>query len=252
MAAKAKEKKEKGKKGKHKGEKGREEKTVEKAALPAAQATAPDDGQGKAKSADGGIPHTSTDDAILDAVIECVARGGIEGLTTRRIAAQAGVNEVTLFRRFGNKEALLEAVFAREAARIRASAVQYSGNLEADLARVVNVFSDALVRRAGVLPILMEAAQRRSDVRTAAQHSLSAFGEVADVLARYMEEGRLQREPPAQVLTALVGPLVFGAVLGGIGGPRTAVDAESHVRGFLYGRAAKQESAKKNGAARER
>src|SRR5215203_2655427 len=52
---------------------------------------------------------TDTGNTILDAVLGCLATYGTAGLTTRRIAAMAGVNEVTIFRRFGSKEALLRA-----------------------------------------------------------------------------------------------------------------------------------------------
>src|SRR5437764_5985585 len=47
---------------------------------------------------------------ILDAAKKVYAQHGFRGATTRLIAAEAGVNEVTLFRTFGSKGALLEAV----------------------------------------------------------------------------------------------------------------------------------------------
>ncbi len=46
---------------------------------------------------------------LLDAAALMYERYGATGATTRRIAAEAQVNEVTLFRHFGTKEALLEA-----------------------------------------------------------------------------------------------------------------------------------------------
>jgi AcrR family transcriptional regulator len=50
---------------------------------------------------------------LLDAAARVFAQHGASGATTRRIADQAGVNEVTLFRLFGSKDALLdEAVHA--------------------------------------------------------------------------------------------------------------------------------------------
>ena len=49
-------------------------------------------------------------DRILDAAKKIYAQHGFRGATTRLIAAEAGVNEVTLFRTFGSKGALLEAV----------------------------------------------------------------------------------------------------------------------------------------------
>jgi len=45
---------------------------------------------------------------LLNAAVSVYARYGSAGATTRRIAAEAEVNEVTLFRHFGSKEALLE------------------------------------------------------------------------------------------------------------------------------------------------
>src|SRR3982751_3807637 len=49
-------------------------------------------------------------DRILDAAKKVYAQHGFRGATTRLIAIEAGVNEVTLFRTFGSKSALLEAV----------------------------------------------------------------------------------------------------------------------------------------------
>jgi AcrR family transcriptional regulator len=47
---------------------------------------------------------------ILDAAARVYAKHGFRGATTRLIAAEADVNEITLFRTFGSKGALLEAV----------------------------------------------------------------------------------------------------------------------------------------------
>ena len=44
---------------------------------------------------------------ILDAAVVLYSRHGFRGTTTRRIAQEAGVNEVTLFRTFGSKESLI-------------------------------------------------------------------------------------------------------------------------------------------------
>jgi AcrR family transcriptional regulator len=51
----------------------------------------------------------NTEDRILNATIKILDREGWEGATTKRIAAEAGVNEVTLFRKFKTKQLLLEA-----------------------------------------------------------------------------------------------------------------------------------------------
>src|SRR4030081_433641 len=48
-------------------------------------------------------------DEILAAAAGVFAQHGFRGSTTRRIADAAGVNEITIFRQFGSKEALIRA-----------------------------------------------------------------------------------------------------------------------------------------------
>ena len=55
-------------------------------------------------------PVPSTRHKLLEAAARVFARSGLEGATTRGIAREAGVNEVTLFRHFQSKDNLLAAV----------------------------------------------------------------------------------------------------------------------------------------------
>lgn len=57
-----------------------------------------------------------TRDALLEVTGRLFAEHGWRGTTTRRIAEEAGVNEVTLFRHFGSKELLLREAIERAAA----------------------------------------------------------------------------------------------------------------------------------------
>lgn len=49
-------------------------------------------------------------DRILDAAARVYAESGFRGATTRRIADEAHVNEITIFRQFGSKAALIDEV----------------------------------------------------------------------------------------------------------------------------------------------
>ncbi|UCF30801.1 MAG: TetR/AcrR family transcriptional regulator [bacterium] len=51
-----------------------------------------------------------TRDRILEATLELISEKGYLGATTREIAHQAGVSELTIFRKFGKKERLFEEV----------------------------------------------------------------------------------------------------------------------------------------------
>jgi AcrR family transcriptional regulator len=56
-------------------------------------------------------------DRILDAAQKVYAQHGFRGATTRLIAIEADVNEVTIFRTFGSKAALFEALVQRHVER---------------------------------------------------------------------------------------------------------------------------------------
>ena len=77
---------------------------------------------------------------LLSAAARVFARDGLEGATTRAISREAGVNEVTLFRHFGTKEHLLEAVVGRafgdrpassQAATLKADLESFAARYEA-------------------------------------------------------------------------------------------------------------------------
>jgi len=57
---------------------------------------------------------------LIDALLRQAARGGIEDLSVRAIAAEAGVNHGLVHRHFGSKGELVRAAIARTAARIMA------------------------------------------------------------------------------------------------------------------------------------
>lgn len=55
----------------------------------------------------------STKDKIIAAAMDLVNEKGYKGATTREIAEKAGLNEVTLFRHFGNKKGILKAIIKK-------------------------------------------------------------------------------------------------------------------------------------------
>ena len=57
-------------------------------------------------------------DQLLEAAARIYAEAGYRGATTRRIAVAAGVNEITLFRHFGSKDALIREAIQRAGSSI--------------------------------------------------------------------------------------------------------------------------------------
>jgi AcrR family transcriptional regulator len=65
----------------------------------------------------------SVREQLLEAAARLYAEAGYRGATTRRIAMQAGVNEITLFRHFGSKVALIREAIARAGSSMESQAL---------------------------------------------------------------------------------------------------------------------------------
>jgi AcrR family transcriptional regulator len=80
------------------------------------------------------IPGSDSRDRILEAAARVYAQHGFRGATTRLIAQEAGVNEVTLFRLFGSKAQLFDELLHKQ---LHASTVPLlpdePGDVEAEL-----------------------------------------------------------------------------------------------------------------------
>jgi AcrR family transcriptional regulator len=79
-------------------------------------------------------------DKLLDAAMRVFAESGFRGATTRRIAEAAGVNEVTLFRHFKSKSALISEAAQLYSRRRRETTLP---DIPADPARELGVWCTA-------------------------------------------------------------------------------------------------------------
>jgi len=91
---------------------------------------------------------TPTRQRLLAAAARVFARDGLSGSTTRAIAAEAGVNEVTLFRHFQTKDRLLTAVVGENFGPAPTAASvplpEPTDDLRADLLALARHYSRAL------------------------------------------------------------------------------------------------------------
>ncbi|MBW3112511.1 TetR/AcrR family transcriptional regulator [Bacillus sp. MCCB 382] len=71
----------------------------------------------------------NTSERILKAFTELFRNYGYKGATTRAVAQKAGVNEVTIFRHFGNKKGIMDALL---------QSVSFSPNLEKIISEEIN------------------------------------------------------------------------------------------------------------------
>jgi AcrR family transcriptional regulator len=152
---------------------------------------------------------------LLAATRSLLAAKGRRGTTTREIADQAGVNEATLFRQFGSKDALVDACVEHYCSTVELQELLASldGDLERDLQRIAS----ALIQRMENVRdlIVMSLAEENADgtVGEAAWRAPTAIKKiVADYMAKRIAAGELSGNP--LFLARFFMGMVFSYVMG--------------------------------------
>ncbi len=153
-----------------------------------------------------------SDAQILDATVASIRIHGVHGSTTREIARLAGVNEVTLFRRFGDKRQLVRAAVHDAIARQGAGEFVPTGDVRMDLFEIVRFYTAAFDPARGIALALVTEASRHPDLVDLLAEPVAVFGRAAEVIRYHQERGELIAEPVADALAALVGPLLFSTL----------------------------------------
>ena len=185
------------------------------------------------------MPEAVTDERMFDAALAVLAQRGYAGATTRRIAESAGVNEATLFRRFGDKRQLILAAIHADIPRLTQGALTVSGDLEADLIRVVEYYSTLHQHRDGLVGTLLLEGARNPDVAALIEQPLASLTRLAEIFASYQRTGQMVKEPTDFAVQALLAPLLLISILQRISSSEIAFpDARDVVQRFLHGRLA--------------
>lgn len=185
------------------------------------------------------MPKQIPDERVFTAAITVMGQHGYAGATTRQIAEEAGINEVTLFRRFGSKVELLRRALLAEVEVFEAEDLHDTGDIEADLRRIVAAYQRLLGRHGPLIPIVLSEASRNPEFRDVLEVPRRLLGRVAALLQSYQERGQLRREPPLQAVAGLIAPLLMPSLIGAeMPDPafRALVDPAKHVDAFLHGR----------------
>ena len=178
-----------------------------------------------------------TDATMFDAALAVLAERGYAGATTRRIAEAAGINEVTLFRRFGDKRQLILAAIHADISRLADNGLTTTGDIEADLIRVVEYYSGIYQHRNGLVGTLLLEGARNPDVAALIKEPLGAMSRLAEIFAGYQRAGQLVEEPTEFAVQALLAPLLVITLLRRVTSSEIALpDARTVVQRFLEGR----------------
>jgi len=154
---------------------------------------------------------------LIKAALELFTSQGVTETTTRQIAELAQVNEVTLFRQFGNKQGLLLAVLEDSAVFTHlgeslAEQLQQTKNLAEALKQYANDRIQALENIPGLLrSVVGEAGRYTMENRRALGRGVTiANRDVARYLATVIEREQLHPYLPPEKLASLLNGMLFG------------------------------------------
>ncbi|NJN32319.1 MAG: TetR family transcriptional regulator [Synechococcales cyanobacterium RM1_1_8] len=154
---------------------------------------------------------------LIATALELFATQGVTETTTRQIAERAGVNEVTIFRQFGNKHGLLLAtieeagVFSSIAQVLARQAREVSG-----LDQALRDYVDGRLEALAAVPdfvrsLVGEAGQYAPEYRQAIGRELSQANRfVAEYLETAIRQGHCQALLPAEQIASLLNSLILG------------------------------------------
>jgi AcrR family transcriptional regulator len=158
------------------------------------------------------MPEEETRQRILDAAVQLFSERGYDGATTRAIAALAGVNEVTLFRHFGSKKGLFQAMLRHNSALPGlefALRQRLTGDYRQDLLILATQVLTLLhARHKEIIMLLAEAERRPEMLEMVAFVPMQQRQMVSDYLKWQMAQGHVRPLDPDLAAQGLLGMLL--------------------------------------------
>ncbi|MGW5382133.1 TetR/AcrR family transcriptional regulator [Nocardia sp. NPDC003963] len=166
----------------------------------------------------------SVDEAIMDAALERILQVGIRRASLEDIARRAGLNRITIHRRFAGKDNLVEAVLERETQRMltEVTAIATTATtVEAQIEEtILHVLLQTRIHRL-VTQLLRVAPEEALGFYTVQGERLVAIGidYIVDMLTHAQDAGLVDRydpHPVAELIARLAHSLMLTPGVGGV------------------------------------
>jgi AcrR family transcriptional regulator len=159
------------------------------------------------------MPAPIAESRILEAALAVWREEGYRAATTRKVAQRAGIGEVTLFRRFGDKATLFSKALAYEAQRMLDNDLAFTGDVRHDLLQIAQAYDRMLDRNAAIVVDFLYGAPNEEELASLAPIPRETIATLARIVAQYQISGALRGETPFDVLLPLLSPILVQKML---------------------------------------
>jgi AcrR family transcriptional regulator len=182
------------------------------------------------------MPKLIDTEELFRATVSVFAERGYDALTTVEVARRAGINEVTIYRRFGTKAGLVAAALAHGLLSAPFADLPVSDDVQADLLAMADAFQATFRSFGGAVLTLLFEASRHPELREAMAPLLVNMGGAVRVLEAHQRRGSLAPGDPWQQLVLLLSPFVARGLWARTGvAPPVELDTGHVVVAFLDG-----------------
>jgi len=183
------------------------------------------------------MPKVIDTDNLFRTTVQLFANLGYEATTTQEIARRAGVNEATLFRRYGSKAKLIAAALTHCLADSPFADLRTSDDARADLIAIVAAYQKTVQAYGGAVTTLIIEMPRHNELQSASKAFLPNFQNAAAIIETHQDKGRLRAGNPIRMLSVLIAPIMVSGMWSrsGVNMNIAEFDPKQIVDGFLSG-----------------
>ena len=180
-----------------------------------------------------------SDDKILDASIKVLAQEGYHGATTKKIAEEAGVNEVTIFRKFKNKENLIREARAFSKKRSlqsleEAFKIDEDGDFSEHVAALGEYMSKAINDKANIIRIaMMEMQCAPPGEKAKPEYAIAALKHLREYFDEQVQKGSMRPVNTKTAALVLYSYVFYVECVCKINGLRPEFENETSFSDFL-------------------
>ena len=149
-------------------------------------------------------------DRIIEVARELFAQHGINGISIRKIAAEAGVNHALLIRYFGSKAELVSEILHREISALTTKQPETPEQIAEALAFIRKILLDALTTHKSMMRLIIRSAlDGLSPESYVKEHS----DRVANLLANWIQSHQTDSQlPDPKLMSVVINAAMFSLV----------------------------------------